>query len=229
MILQYFIPLSMVLCINLVLGFYLYLVHVDLDMYDPTTNTCAEPRSTIVTDLGQIQYIFSDKTGTLTQNVMRFKRCSIDGYVYGSPIAKARPSAQKPSATTTNNANAVNVSHHDTDDDDDHQPTEFHPVVQALGSGNQSMSFNAELFLRVMSLCHTVVVEKDLDLPTRKSVSTKNNGDDKDNNDLENPNEEQHTVGSGGAPYGYAYQAESPDEGALVSGKAAIFQYIYNT
>ena len=148
-------------------------------------------------------------------------RCSIDGYVYGSPIAKARPSAQTPSAATTKNTNAVNVSHHDTDDDDDHQPTEFHPVVQALGSGNQSMSFNAELFLRVMSLCHTVVVEKDLDLPTKKSLST--------NDDLESPNEEQHTVGSGGAPYGYAYQAESPDEGALVSGKAAIIQYIYNT
>ena len=61
----------------------LYLVYVDIDMYDDTTDTCAEPRSTIVTDLGQIQYIFTDKTGTLTQNVMRFKRCSIDGtYIY---------------------------------------------------------------------------------------------------------------------------------------------------
>jgi magnesium-transporting ATPase (P-type) len=63
-------------CVN---AFMLYLVYVDIDMYDDTTDTCAEPRSTIVTDLGQIQYIFTDKTGTLTQNVMRFKRCSIDG------------------------------------------------------------------------------------------------------------------------------------------------------
>ena len=67
----------------------LYLVYVDIDMYDDTTDTCAEPRSTIVTDLGQIQYIFTDKTGTLTQNVMRFKRCSIDGtciFIYFTPF-----------------------------------------------------------------------------------------------------------------------------------------------
>lgn len=32
---------------------------------------------------GQIEVIFSDKTGTLTRNVMEFRRCSIGGVVYG--------------------------------------------------------------------------------------------------------------------------------------------------
>ena len=76
-LLSYFVPLSMYFTLEIVNFFLMYLIYVDDDMYDETTNTIAEPRSTIVTDLGQIQYIFTDKTGTLTQNVMRFKRCSI--------------------------------------------------------------------------------------------------------------------------------------------------------
>mmetsp|Transcript_18717 Transcript_18717/g.24115 ORF Transcript_18717/g.24115 Transcript_18717/m.24115 type:complete len:1378 (+) Transcript_18717:63-4196(+) len=81
-----FIPISMYVTVEIVVFILLYYVNNDKDMYHEETDTAAKARSSNITDLGQIQYIFSDKTGTLTQNVMRFKRCSVEGKVYGEPL-----------------------------------------------------------------------------------------------------------------------------------------------
>lgn len=275
-LLSNFVPLSMYITLEAVNFFCLWLVYVDPEIYDDKSDTRAIARSTNVTDLGQVQHIFSDKTGTLTQNVMRFKRCSVDGMIFGPPVSKAR--LQDSSA-------------------DENPVPAFHPTRQLVvgnieysaGSdrvkASNGMTFNAEMFVRVMSLCHTVVVEKDLDkkkeIDESKSVSsggsnwtfpgkgkkTKNakkfGGIDMgglESHILETVSEEpgdqgpldvsekgtsrssirsmdlrgdeadvssSDPTGKGpdGAPVGFAYQAESPDENALVSEASKIFGF----
>jgi phospholipid-transporting ATPase len=68
-----------------------FLINVDLDMYHQETDTPAVCRtSSLVEELGQIEYIFSDKTGTLTCNMMQFRQASIGGIQYGDEVPEDR-------------------------------------------------------------------------------------------------------------------------------------------
>jgi phospholipid-translocating P-type ATPase (flippase) len=59
-------------------------INNDRKMYCPEYDVAAQVKSTnLCQELGQIAYVFSDKTGTLTQNVMELKRVSIHGHIFG--------------------------------------------------------------------------------------------------------------------------------------------------
>jgi phospholipid-translocating ATPase len=61
--------------------------------YKPFNTACVPKNWGISDDLGQIEYVFSDKTGTLTQNVMEFQKCSVHGVIYGEGVTEAQRGA----------------------------------------------------------------------------------------------------------------------------------------
>ncbi|XP_055314089.1 probable phospholipid-transporting ATPase IA isoform X6 [Sitodiplosis mosellana] len=77
------IPISLQVTLELVRFMQALFINFDVEMYHEETDTPAMARtSNLNEELGMVKYIFSDKTGTLTRNVMEFKKCSIARHVY---------------------------------------------------------------------------------------------------------------------------------------------------
>lgn len=150
--------------------------------------------------------------------------------MFGEPLEKSAPTQD-----------STFQSNNDNDNPQQQQPNymkqTFEPLYKLLQpipyndnkSHHDMLSFNAEMFCRVMSLCHTVVVEKDLDAPSTTATTQK--GKEKENNLSTRSGKETICTSTSscsgatrnGAPIGFQYQAESPDEAALV--QAASVDY----
>lgn len=77
---NYLIPISLYVTIEMhrvVGGLFM---EWDLELYDESTDQpCVVNTSNLNEELGQVNILFSDKTGTLTKNEMIFQQCSING------------------------------------------------------------------------------------------------------------------------------------------------------
>ena len=86
-----FIPIAHVVCLDMckliqstMMTYDLECYHEIRDVYGDVKQFPLEARSSELNEeLGMVEYVFSDKTGTLTCNVMEFRKCSIDGISYG--------------------------------------------------------------------------------------------------------------------------------------------------
>ncbi|KAI8056081.1 hypothetical protein BDF22DRAFT_653773 [Syncephalis plumigaleata] len=126
------IPISLYVVLEMVKVVQAYLIGQDMEMYDPVSDTPAEARTSAINeDLGQVRFVFSDKTGTLTENVMEFRACSVAGVAYRNTSTEEDGSCPLPMSTAVSSIlTSRAITHIESDE---------------------------WWFLRALSLCHSVV------------------------------------------------------------------------
>ncbi|XP_035390770.1 probable phospholipid-transporting ATPase IH isoform X2 [Electrophorus electricus] len=80
---NYIIPVSMYVTVEMQKFLGSYFISWDDEMFDEELGEGALVNtSDLNEELGQVEYVFTDKTGTLTENNMEFIECCVDGHVY---------------------------------------------------------------------------------------------------------------------------------------------------
>ncbi|KAG4399776.1 hypothetical protein GLYMA_08G293900v4 [Glycine max] len=130
-------------------------INKDLCMYHNETNTPALARtSNLNEELGQVEYIFSDKTGTLTRNLMEFFKCSIGGEVYGNGVTEIERGLAERNGMKIEENRSPNAVHERGFNFDDAR------IMRGAWRNEPNPDVCKEFF-RCLAICHTVLPEGD--------------------------------------------------------------------
>lgn len=79
------VPISLIVTLEVVKFFQAIFISWDIKLYyEPSDVPAGVHSSNLNEELGQINYVFSDKTGTLTCNIMEFRKFSVKGKSFGT-------------------------------------------------------------------------------------------------------------------------------------------------
>lgn len=174
---QNMVPIALYISIEVIKTLQAFFIYSDVEMYYEKLDYPCTPKSwNISDDVGQIEYIFSDKTGTLTQNIMEFKKATINGVPYGEAYTEAMAGLQKRQGIDVEKEGARAKQEiaqarvrmiedlrklHDNPYLHDAELTFVAPdlVTDLSGGTTQEQKLAIEQFMLALALCHTVIPE----------------------------------------------------------------------
>lgn len=175
---QNLVPIALYISVEIVRTAQAIFIHSDRFMYYEKIEYPCTPKSwNISDDLGQIEYIFSDKTGTLTQNVMEFKKCTVNGVAYGEAYTEAQAGMQRREGLNVEEESRKAKeqiarsrtsmiqqlrSFHDNPylHDDELTFVSADYVSDLVGNSGDAQKAATEHFMLTLALCHTVITER---------------------------------------------------------------------
>ncbi|KAG6712678.1 hypothetical protein I3843_05G106800 [Carya illinoinensis] len=163
MLYGYFIPISLYVSIEIVKVLQTIFINKDIHMYYEEADKPAHARtSNLNEELGQVNTILSDKTGTLTCNSMEFIKCSVAGTAYGRGVTEVERAMDGRDGSPLVNEKA---NEHKKDSTDSKSPVKgFNFKDERIMNGNWVNEPHAEViqkFFRLLAICHTAIPEVD--------------------------------------------------------------------